>query len=100
MLSLKDLIIFILIFIFIYLIFEYFFSLSPKIIEAGFQLDESLSTISFKDIPSMFDINLSQVNDLSIIQNQIKQLTKIQAANSQVLKSLKRQFSDETHKKS
>lgn len=100
MLSLKDLIIFILIFIFIYLIFEYFFSLSPKIIEAGFQLDESISTMSFKDIPSMFDINLTQVNDLSIIQGQIKQLTKKQDSNSNILKNLKRQFSDVSDKKS
>lgn len=98
MLSLKDLIIFILIFIFIYLIFEYFFSLSPKIIEAGFQFDESI--MSFKDIPSMFDINLTQVNDLSIIQGQIKELTKKQDSNTEILKNLKRQFSDVSNPKS
>tara|TARA_R110002072_G_scaffold302691_1_gene487385 strand:- start:1581 stop:1874 length:294 start_codon:yes stop_codon:yes gene_type:complete len=92
MLSLKDVIIYILIFIFIYLIFEYLSSLPPKIIEPGFQLDESISTMTFKDIPSMFDINLNQVNDLTLIKNKIEELTNKQLDNTNTLQSLKLQF--------
>ena len=48
--------------------------------------------MTFKDIPSMFDINLNQVNDLTLIKNKIEELTNKQLDNTNTLQSLKLQF--------
>jgi hypothetical protein len=75
MISLKNIIILILTFIFIYLIFEYFYKISPKIIES-FDFSENVAvsnnTFSLKDIPSQFDINITKVGGLEDIESQIR----------------------------
>ena len=95
MLFLKDLIIYLLIFIFIYLIFEYFYYLSHKIIER-FSLSENISTsqnvIDFKNIPGQIDFNFTTVGDLSSIQAKIDDLNNRQAANEELLQLLQKQL--------
>ena len=84
MISLKNIIILILTFIFIYLIFEYFYKISPKIIES-FDFSENVAvsnnTFSLKDIPSQFDINITKVGGLEDIESQINLIKQQQDAN-------------------
>ena len=91
MISLKNIIILILTFIFIYLIFEYFYKISPKIIES-FDFSENVAvsnnTFSLKDIPSQFDINITKVGGLEDIESQINLIKQQQAANQKKIDSL------------
>ena len=91
MISLKNIIILILTFIFIYLIFEYFYKISPKIIES-FDFSENIgvsnNTFSLKDIPSQFDINITKVGGLEDIESQINLIKQKQDANQKKIDSL------------
>jgi hypothetical protein len=91
MISLKNIIILILTFIFIYLIFEYFYKISPKIIES-FDFSENVAvsnnTFSLKDIPSQFDINITKVGGLEDIESQINLIKQQQDANQKKIDSL------------
>lgn len=91
MISLKNIIILFLIFIFIYLIFEYFYNISPKIIES-FDFSENIgvsnNTFSLKDIPSQFDINITKVGGLEDIESQINSIKQQQDANQKKIDSL------------
>jgi hypothetical protein len=91
MISLKNIIILILTFIFIYLIFEYFYKISPKIIES-FDFSENVAvsnnTFSLKDIPSQFDINITKVGGLEDIESQITLIKQQQDANQKKIDSL------------
>jgi len=91
MISLKNIIILFLIFIFIYLIFEYFYNISPKIIES-FDFSENIgisnNTFSLKDIPSQFDINLTKVGGLQNIETQIKAIADKQKENQKTIDTL------------
>jgi hypothetical protein len=91
MISLKNIIILILTFIFIYLIFEYFYKISPKIIES-FDFSENVAvsnnTFSLKDIPSQFDINITKVGGLEDIESQINLIKQRQDANQKKIDSL------------
>lgn len=91
MISLKNIIILFLIFIFIYLIFEYFYKISPKIIES-FDFSENIgvsnNTFSLKDIPSQFDINITKVGGLEDIESQINSIKQEQVANQKKIDSL------------
>lgn len=91
MISLKNIIILILTFIFIYLIFEYFYKISPKIIES-FDFSENVAvsnnTFSLKDIPSQFDINITKVGGLQDIESQITLIKQQQDANQKKIDSL------------
>jgi len=91
MILLKNIIILILTFIFIYLIFEYFYKISPKIIES-FDFSENVAvsnnTFSLKDIPSQFDINITKVGGLEDIESQINLIKQQQDANQKKIDSL------------
>lgn len=91
MISLKNIIILILIFIFINLIFQYFYRISPKIIES-FDFSENVAvsnnTFSLKDIPSQFDINITKVGGLEDIESQITMIKQQQDANQKKINSL------------
>jgi len=91
MILLKNIIILILTFIFIYLIFEYFYKISPKIIES-FDFSENVAvsnnTFSLKDIPSQFDINITKVGGLQDIESQINLIKQQQDANQKKIDSL------------
>ena len=91
MISLKNIIILILTFIFIYLIFEYFYKISPRIIES-FDFSENVAvsnnTFSLKDIPSQFDINITKVGGLEDIESQINLIKQQQDANQKKIDSL------------
>jgi len=92
MISLKNIIILILTFIFIYLIFEYFYNnISPKIIESfdfSENISNSINTFSLKDIPSQFDINITKVGGLEDIESQINSIKQQQDANQKKIDSL------------
>ena len=92
MISLKNIIILILTFIFIYLIFEYFYNnISPKIIESfdfSENISNSINTFSLKDIPSQFDINLTKVGGLQNIETQIKAIADKQKENQKTIDTL------------
>jgi len=96
MISLKNIIILILTFIFIYLIFEYFYNnISPKIIESfdfSENISNSINTFSLKDIPSQFDINLTKVGGLENIEAQIKAIADKQKDNQKTIDTLNLQI--------
>lgn len=75
--------------------FEYFFNISPKIIET-FDFAENISTsnniFSLKDIPSKVDINVTKVGGLSEIQQKINSLKQKQSLNQQKINTLKDQI--------
>lgn len=96
MISLKNIIILILTFMFIYLIFEYFYNnISPKIIESfdfSENISNSINTFSLKDIPSQFDINLTKVGGLENIEAQIKAIADKQKDNQKTIDTLNLQI--------